>query len=384
MTTNFRSGARISGGTRDISAALEGMRRAREVLALGGKATDDLTRDFLTNCSLREMLRMWAETYGFGEILELPHQRAIARAIEISEAIRREGHRNFGHGTATFTDILSSHASKAMLRGWENAEHSWSKVARISTLPNLKTTTRVGLSEMLLAKVQENGEIPQTLRDDRAEHITASTFAGMFNITREALVNDDLEVMYRMPFEAGISASATINARFWEIVTSASGVGPTLRATSRALFNATDGNYTASGGAPTVAALNTARAAMRKQKDPVTNRRLNIAPAIVCVPPELEGTARVLVASEHIDGADGNLAVVVEPSLSDATNGDTAWYLFADPERFDTFDVGLLDENGPLVDSKPGWSVDGIMNRVRIDFGVAALDFRGVYRNKGA
>jgi len=123
---------------------------------------------------------------------------------------------------------------------------------------------------------------------------------------------------------------------------------------------------------------------MRKQTDPTTGRRLNIPGKFLVGPPELESTLRVIAAADRVEGGTENLEVVIEAALSDGANGPTAWYLVADPQRFDTFDVGLVNESGPIIETKPGFDIDGMLSKVRIDFGIAALDFRGVYRNKGA
>jgi hypothetical protein len=128
---------------------------------------------------------------------------------------------------------------------------------------------------------------------------------------------------------------------------------------------------------------------------------LNIQPKYLLVPSALSSTAKILVASEKdplgLTSATGGatapnpfynqLTVITEAYLDDAshTNGTVAWYLIADQNTTDTYEVGFLNgQQTPYLESKNGWDVDGVEYKVRIEAGVAALDFRGMYRKKGA
>jgi hypothetical protein len=88
-----------------------------------------------------------------------------------------------------------------------------------------------------------------------------------------------------------------------------------------------------------------------------------------------------------------NDAVVYDPYLSDAND----WYLFADPARVPAFAVGFLNGQeqpqvflkNPEVRTALGgggqdpytFELDSIDFKVRMDFGVAAVDPRGAYRS---
>ncbi len=43
----------------------------------------------------------------------------------------------------------------------------------------------------------------------------------------------------------------------------------------------------------------------------------------------------------------------------------------------------LSGSNGPMLDTRPGWDVDGMEWRILHDFGCGAIDWRGVFRNPG-
>jgi len=173
------------------------------------------------------------------------------------------------------------------------------------------------------------------------------------------------------------------------------GVGPTLTQDSIALWDtSTHKNYVAAATAPTVATLTTAMVAMAKQTDPNSAATLNVRARYLLTPVALEATARVLMASaDDPAGATirtpnpyaGRFDVVSDARLDGQTYGTAAWYLLADPNLFDTFEVAFLNGvDTPTLRENAAWDGQGIEYMVGIDFGVAALDFRAVHKYKGS
>ena len=130
---------------------------------------------------------------------------------------------------------------------------------------------------------------------------------------------------------------------------------------------------------------------------------LDLTPAVLLVPPELEHTAKALVTSATMQryvasGTDqapmGNpfenvAQVVVEPRLSDSgfTGYSTiAWYLFSDVQN-SAIAVGFLD--GQEIPALESFGLDsdidtlGMSFRVFHDFGCALADFRSSIMSKG-
>ena len=63
----------------------------------------------------------------------------------------------------------------------------------------------------------------------------------------------------------------------------------------------------------------------------------------------------------------------------------TRQYLFADPSDAPVFEVAFLEgEQQPFMETQDGWRTDGVEWKVRHDFGVAAIDFRGAVTDAGA
>jgi phage major head subunit gpT-like protein len=225
---------------------------------------------------------------------------------------------------------------------------------------------------------------------NRGEQIQLATFGRIFSITRQAILNDDLNVFSRVPRFMGRAAKRTIGSLVYAVLTANAAMSDGFD-----LFSTEHNNLASSGAAPDVTTLDAARAAMAKQRDPDGHAAsgLNIRPRYFIVPVALEGKAKVLMSAEKDPSATSqnsskpnhvrDLATVVSDARLDA-HSPTTWYLAADPNTTDTIEVAYLNGNDtPFLDQQDGFDVDGVKFKVRIDAGVKALDFRGLYKNAG-
>ncbi|HBR3608986.1 TPA: Clp protease ClpP, partial [Klebsiella pneumoniae] len=121
------------------------------------------------------------------------------------------------------------------------------------------------------------------------------------------------------------------------------------------------------------------------------DRTLNIRPAYMLVPVGLETLANQTIKSASVKGADINSGinnpiqnfaeVISEPRLDH--KDPNAWYLAA-AKGTDTIEVAYLNGvDTPYIDQQEGFNTDGIATKVRIDAGVAPLDFRGLVKSSG-
>jgi hypothetical protein len=77
------------------------------------------------------------------------------------------------------------------------------------------------------------------------------------------------------------------------------------------------------------------------------------------------------------------LVPVVEPRLDAAS--EIAWYLIADPAQIDTIEYCYLEgQQGVYIETKQGFEIDGVEIKARMDFGAAAIDYRGLQKSAGA
>ncbi|EBA08943.1 unknown protein encoded within prophage CP-933U [Sagittula stellata E-37] len=292
------------------------------------------------------------------------------------------------HTTSDFAHILSSIAGKAALKGWEEAEETFQLWTSVGTLTDFKPTTRVGLGLLdALPEVVEGANYTYGTVGDRGEPITLATYGRLFRITRQAIINDDLSMLSSIPMKGGRAARRTIGNLVYGVLT-----GNPNMSDGTALFHADHNNLAGSGAAPSIATLSAGRTAMKTQKEREGGPSLNIRPAYILSPAALETDFDQLINSTvdptatkgHAKNPVAGMAEVISDARLDDASA-TAWYLAANPAAFDTIEVAYLDGvQSPYIEQKTGWTSDGVELKVRIDAGVAPLDFRTMYKNAGA
>lgn len=289
------------------------------------------------------------------------------------------------HTTSDFGNILLDVANKSLLQGWEESQETFEAWTKKGQLSDFKTAHRVGLGGFpSLRKVREGAEYKYVTTTDNSETIALATYGEIFSITRQAIINDDLNQLTDVPMKMGRAAKATIGDLVYAVLT-----GNPKLSDGKALFSSDHKNLAT--GAIDVTNLDAGRQLMRVQKEPTTGRTLNIRPAFLLVPTALETVANQTIKSASVKGADVNAGiinpiqnfatVIGEPRLDD--NSTKSWYLAA-AKGMDTIEVAYL--NGvelPYIDQQEGFSSDGIATKVRIDAGVAPLDYRGLVKSSG-
>ena len=155
---------------------------------------------------------------------------------------------------------------------------------------------------------------------------------------------------------------------------------------AKALFHVDHGNRAATGAVIADTTLSAARLAMRSQTG-ISGLRISATPKYLLVPPAQETAAEKWLASiaaakaSDVNPFSGSLTLVVEPRLGSAIR----WYITADPSEIDGLEYAYLaGGEGPQIESRAGWDVDGVELRVILDFGAGFIDWRGWYVNPGA
>jgi ATP-dependent protease ClpP protease subunit len=293
----------------------------------------------------------------------------------------------FTHTGSDFPLLLQNVADKAMLKGYEEADETFQKWTSKGVLGDFKPGKRVDLNTFpTLAKIQDGGEYTYATVGDRGETVQLATYGKKFSITRQTIINDDLDAFSKIPRRMGRAAIRTIGDLVYAILTS----NPAMR-DNVALFHATHKNLMAGSGIST-GSVDAMRVLMGRQTD--GNAVLNIRLAQLLVPLALEGTASVVRDSEFEVGAAaknnttpnfvrGTFEVISDARLDVASA--TGWYGTANSNTTDTVEVSYLDGvETPTLEQQDGWNVDGVEFKVRMDAGVAPLDFRTMASNPGA
>ncbi|EMD5788659.1 TPA: Clp protease ClpP [Proteus mirabilis] len=289
----------------------------------------------------------------------------------------------FTHSTSDFGNILLDVANKAILLGWEENDETFEKWTKKGQLSDFKTAHRVGLGSFpSLRKVREGAEYKYVTLNDKGETIALATYGELFSISRQAIINDDMNMLTNVPKKLGEAAKATIGDLVYAVL-----IDNEKMSDKKALFS-TDHKNILTGGMD-VETISAGRTAMRQQKE--GERTLNIRPAFMLVPTTLETQAIQVVKSGSVKGADVNAniinpvrdlaEIIAEPRLDEASTKD--WYM-ASRQGSDTIEVAYL--NGidvPYIDQLEGFTSDGVTTKVRIDAGVAPVDYRGLLKVTG-
>lgn len=344
-----------------------------------GKPDPAGERNEFSGASMRELARMSLELRG---VRNIPHDPMTMLSMAFAPAIM-----SGSLTTSDFANILANVANKSMLKGYEEAPETFDVWTSVGNLSDFKVTNRVDLGLFpSLAKVEEGAEYTYASVSDRAVTVMLATYGKLFSISRQAIINDDLNAFTKVPSRMGQAAKRTIADLVYAILTS----NPTFQGT--ALFHATRNNLATGGGsALSVSSLDTGRASMAKQKDPDGIKNLNILPAYWIGPVALLGTAKQLFASQtdpsQSNPGVGNKVQGMATPVADArldTASATAWYL-AGGQQYDTIEVSYLNgQQAPTLETKDGWNVDGVEFKVRQDAGVNLLDYRALYKSAGA
>ena len=307
-----------------------------------------------------------------------------------------------------FGDVLD----RQVLASYKATDPVWKKFTKLSTVPDFRTARRFAISggDQVLAIVAEKGEY---LASDRAEDqytFNISKYGRQFDISWEAIINDDLDALKDTPERFAKAALRTEHR-----------VATGLYVHNVVLATAGRGNL--SINPLTVRNLETGLEWFAAQTDVGGEAIYNRAKYLV-VPPALELTARQILTSANkmwLAGAttiaaapdvaypmtnvvaNYGLELVIDPYLTilDVAAGQPltavgGWYLFSDPKDLAVLECAHLRGHerpeicmkasdkvtvggGAIGPMSGDFATDNIFYRVRLCFGGLTLDWRGFY-----
>jgi hypothetical protein len=240
--------------------------------------------------------------------------------------------------------------------------------------------SRVALSEApSLSKVVEGGEYKYGTFSEGSEKYRLFTYGKVVGITRETIINDDLDAFSRIPTLFGGAAARLEANTVYGVFTANAAMSDTV-----ALFHASHGNLT--NALLNVAGIGTCRNLMRLQTWLGGNDPMNINPRYLIVPSALEVAASQLKAqltpaqASNANPLSNTFDIIVEARLDG--NSALNYYMAADPSEIDTIEYAYLEgEDGPYIETREGFGRDGIEIKIRHDFAAKAIDYRGLIKS---
>ncbi len=295
--------------------------------------------------------------------------------------------------TVSMPVALGDSANKILIEAYKQAPSSWRSFAAVKPAANFKTQTGIRPTFFGdLSQLPPGGSIVHGHVGEETYTWNVNTFAKILTIDRQTMVNDDASTFSDVIPSMARAAARSLNSL----------VATTLLANAGTFFGSAHSNYF--DGAATnlqASSLATAIQKLRQMKDAEGNL-LDLRPAVLLVPPELEQTGLALINSSEVARVStgdnlptGNVfkdvaTLAVEPRLSDTSFSGyslTHWYLFSNATNAAVI-VGFLDGmESPTIES---FGLDHDVNtlalsyRVYFDYGCALADFRAAIRSKGA
>ena len=296
----------------------------------------------------------------------------------------------------SLSGIMSNIANKFLLAGFTAVDQSWRSIAATRTVSDFKTATSYRLTGGFeFDEVGPAGEIKHGGVGEQEYTNAAKTYAKMFSVTRQDIVNDDLGALSAVPQRIGRGAALKMNSVFWtEFLADHSTFFPTNKSKKNFIDGATE-------SAVSIAGLTTAEQAFLDQVDP-DGAPLGIMPAIWLVPTKFYATAQQIMASTEMRDTTANktfgvanphtgkFQVVTSPYLSNSAMGGgystDFWYLLASPADLPMIEVAFLNgvETPTVEQADADFNVLGIQMRGYFDFGVKKQEYRAAVKAKNA
>lgn len=360
------------------------------------RVTSDATEKMRAEMTAALLYRHDSATYplkdGFGRqyvgmsLMELAKESLDARGIP-TRGESKDRIAKLALTTSDFPLITADVARKTLRRSYEAAPQTWRLFSRQITLPDFKKTSRTQLSEApKLEKVNEHGEFKYGSLGEGREQIQLITYGKIVHLTRQVIINDDLDAFSRIPAAFGVAAANLESDTVWGIITG----NPTM-SDGNALFHASHNNLATGGGsALALAGMAAAFGKLTTAKGLDGLTYLSLQPRYVAVPVALQltvaqflGTLAPATAATVIPDYLKAFTPIVEPRLD--ANSATAWYVFADPAMIDTIEYAYLEgEQGVFLDQEEGFDMDGVKFKARLDFAAKPIDYRGMIKSVGA
>lgn len=288
--------------------------------------------------------------------------------------------------STNFAEMLGDSIARRMVKEYNAAGlDDWKKIAEIVPVSDFRTNRRPRMGGYGdLTTVAQGGAYPAIVSpgDEEATY-SASKKGGTEDITLEAIKNDDVGAIRRIPTKLARAAARTLHKFVFDFLSTNANIYD-----ATALFTVGHGNLGSTALASAALALR--RQAMLKQAEANSGQVLGMPPKYLVVPIDLDKTAYDLIAAPRNSDFDPTSAdftrtlqmeLIVVPYWTDANN----WYLVANPLDIPTIEVGFLDgkeEPELFVQDLPNvgsmFNSDKLTYKIRHIYGGAVIDYRGL------
>ncbi len=288
--------------------------------------------------------------------------------------------------TASFSYLLCTSMNKRLLKDYQAWPAEWQKFCVIAPIKDFRQQSRIrfGAFGSLSTVAEDTAYTSITLQDTAATYVPTKR-GNLVTISRETIVNDDLQAIKQIPTKLAVAAAYTLAEFVYAFLSG----NPTIY-DGNALFTSGAPHSNLGSAALSSAAMQAGVTAMREQTN-MAGKRLGLKPSFLIVPAELEWVAMVATKSAGVPGSANNdinpMLGYVTPIVSPQLTNTSQWFFAADPRVVDTIEIGFVGgQVNPVlfIQDQPlfglNFTQDIISYKIRHEYGGAVLDYRGLYR----
>lgn len=243
-------------------------------------------------------------------------------------------------GTDTFADALGNSITRRMQAEYRDAQNwdAWRQVVTVSPVNDFRTQERTqigGFGDLPIVAERGNYNALSDPSDDKSTYAVAKR-GGLAQVTLEAIKNDDVGAIRRVPTELGRTAKRTLYTFVMNFFAS-NPVGYD----GLALYHATHNNLFTT--ALSAAQISAHRMAMKKQPGRDTGKRMGIGPSMLLVPDDLEEAAVDLFRRNTNNDKTFVQSLTMEIIPVSTWTDVTDWVTLANPLDIPVIEIGFLD-----------------------------------------
>lgn len=320
-----------------------------------------------------------------------------ARRMSNDDLLREICTRQYFNPTAAFPTILDNAINKAYVEGHRQVPVTFDQWTKKGSLKDFKVHDNNYLAGPVgeFLEVPEGGELKNDIPTD-AKRPTRKlkTYGKQFTLSRQAFINDDIDLVTRIPARYAAAARKTINTQCYR----------TLMDTTRPiydgkpLFHASHGNLLTTGTGITQASVQAMIMALSTQKDEF-DQPIIVRPAALIVPAGYAFDMYTLFFSPTINTSGNTQAVnplyryrdsivpIEDPTINALAGGFgnvMPWWLTGVREDTDFIEVDYLNgQEIPTIRRMETPGQLGFVWDIYLDWGINVMDYRGAIKNPG-
>jgi hypothetical protein len=220
------------------------------------------------------------------------HRGMLRTARDVVEVMERAF-----HTTSDFPAIFGNALNQRLLARYQIAPATYRLFSARYTAEDFRAANVIRAGDFpTLQPILESGEIKGGTFGESREQIQVFPYGVTFNLSRQMIVNDQLDAINQVLGSSGDRVATWENGLMFALLLSGSGAGPTLLTDATAVFHTNHGNLAQTPSTIDAANVGIGFASMRKQKS-LDGLPLNLSPNILLCGPDKEFVAGQLLTS---------------------------------------------------------------------------------------